>query len=277
MRNLINSNYILFIILVGTIMIGIVSGVLGSIITLRKEALIGNTLAHASFPGIIFSFMIIKNKNMGLLLIGAGIFSTFSLIILKFIKKYSNIKYDSALALILSGFFGLGQVFLSIVQNTGDPNQEGLENFIFGEVATILDSDVEAITIISFIIIFVIILLRKEIKLFIFDQEFYKSLGFSYGFLDNIIIILTIAVIIIGIRFVGVILMTSMLVAPGIAARQWSNSFSKNLILSGIFGGLSGFLGILVSFKNSDLSIGPVIVVIASFIAIISIILKRGK
>ncbi|MFK4784983.1 metal ABC transporter permease [Fusobacterium sp. MFO224] len=275
MENLIDNNYILFIIVLGTTLIGIVSGVLGSIVTLRREALVGNALAHASFPGVIFSFMIMKNKNMGLLLFGAGIFSAFSLIIIKFIKKYSRIKYDSALALILSGFFGLGQVLLSIIQNTGDPNQAGLENFIFGEVATILASDIESISLISLIIISIIILLRKEIKLFIFDKQFYKSLGFSCEIMDNIIIILTIAVIIIGIRFIGVILMTSVLIAPGIAARQWSDSFYKNLILSGIFGGLSGFVGIFISLKNSDLSIGPIIVIIVSLIAIISILMKK--
>lgn len=277
METLIANNYILIIVIIGTTLIGCVSGILGTIITLRKEALVGNALAHASFPGVILSFMIMKNKNMELLLIGAGCFSAISLIIIKKIKKYSKIKYDSSLALILSGFFGLGQVLLSIVQNTGNPNQSGLENFIFGEVATILFSDIEIISIISIIVIFIIILLRKEIKLFIFDEEFFKSLGYSSKILDGLITILVIVVIMIGIRFIGVILMTSVLIAPSIAARQWSNSFYNNLILSGFFGGISGFLGTLVSLNNPDLSIGPIIVVISSLIAVASIIFKKVK
>ncbi|WP_163469983.1 metal ABC transporter permease [Fusobacterium sp. IOR10] len=277
METLIANNYILIIVIIGTTLIGCVSGILGTIITLRKEALVGNALAHASFPGVILSFMIMKNKNMELLLIGAGCFSAISLIIIKKIKKYSKIKYDSSLALILSGFFGLGQVLLSIVQNTGNPNQSGLENFIFGEVATILFSDIEIISIISIIVIFIIILLRKEIKLFIFDEEFFKSLGYSSKILDGLITILVIVVIMIGIRFIGVILMTSVLIAPSIAARQWSNSFYNNLILSGFFGGISGFLGTLVSLNNPDLSIGPIIVVISSLIAVTSIIFKKVK
>jgi ABC-type Mn2+/Zn2+ transport system permease subunit len=277
MKTLIADNYILIIVIIGTTLIGCVSGILGTIITLKKEALVGNALAHASFPGVILSFMIIKNKNMELLLFGAGCFSAISLFIIKKIKKYSKIKYDSSLALILSGFFGLGQVLLSIVQNTGNPDQSGLENFIFGEVATILFSDIEIISIISIIVICIIILLRKEIKLFIFDEEFFKSLGYSSKLLDGLITILVIIVIMIGIRFVGVILMTSVLIAPSIAARQWSNSFYKNLILSGFFGGISGFLGTLISLNNPDLSIGPIIVVISSLIAIASIIFKKVK
>lgn len=277
MGKLILNNYVLIVIMIGTTLIGIVSGILGSIITLRKEALIGNALAHASFPGVMFSFMIIKTKNIELLLIGAGFFSIISLVIIKIIKKYSKIKYDSALALVLSGFFGLGQVLLSIIQNTGNSNQAGLEKFIFGEVATILSSDIQIISIISITIILIVVLFRKEIKLFIFDKEFYKSLGFSCEFLDNLIILLTVIVIMMGIRFVGVILMTSILIAPGIAARQWSNSFYKNLVLSGLFGGLAGFVGTFISFKNSDLSIGPIIVVVVSLIAIISIFLKKVK
>jgi len=277
MKTLIADNYILIIVIIGTTLIGCVSGILGTIITLKKEALVGNALAHASFPGVILSFMIIKNKNMELLLFGAGCFSAISLFIIKKIKKYSKIKYDSSLALILSGFFGLGQVLLSIVQNTGNPDQSGLENFIFGEVATILFSDIEIISIISIVVIGIIILLRKEIKLFIFDEEFFKSLGYSSKFLDDLITILVIVVIMIGIRFVGVILMTSVLIAPSIAARQWSNFFYKNLILSGFFGGISGFLGTLISLNNPDLSIGPIIVVISSLIAVASIIFKKVK
>lgn len=179
--------------------------------------------------------------------------------------------------MVLSGFFGLGQVLLSIVQNTGNSDQSGLENFIFGEVATILFSDIEIISIISIIVICIIILLRKEIKLFIFDEEFFKSLGYSSKLLDGLITILVIIVIMIGIRFVGVILMTSVLIAPSIAARQWSNSFYKNLILSGFFGGISGFFGTLISLNNPDLSIGPIIVVISSLIAVASIIFKKVK
>ncbi|MDP0489000.1 MAG: metal ABC transporter permease, partial [Fusobacterium sp. JB020] len=99
MGKLILNNYVLIVIMIGTTLIGIVSGILGSIITLRKEALIGNALAHASFPGVMLSFMIIKTKNIELLLIGAGFFSIISLVIIKIIKKYSKIKYDSALAL----------------------------------------------------------------------------------------------------------------------------------------------------------------------------------
>lgn len=77
MKTLIANNYILIIVIIGTTLIGCVSGILGTIITLKKEALVGNALAHASFPGVILSFMVMKNKNMELLLFGAGFFLLF--------------------------------------------------------------------------------------------------------------------------------------------------------------------------------------------------------
>lgn len=274
MKNLISNNYIIFVVITGATLIGFISGILGTILTLKKEALVGNALAHASFPGAALSFILIGNKNIYFLLLGAGFFSTISLIIVKFIEKYSKTKKDAIFALILSGFFGLGQILMSIIQNSGNIEQAGLEKFIFGEIATISFEDIKVILIVSIIVILIIFFMRKEIKLFIFDEEFYKSLGFSAKYIEGLIFAISVIVVMFGIRYIGVILMTSVLVAPSIAAKMWSNSFYNNMIFSGVIGGISGFLGTIISIYNPDLSLGPIVVIFSTLIAIVSIIFK---
>lgn len=265
------ENYTVIIIALGTMALGLVNGVFGVFLVLKKQALIGDALSHAALPGIVLAFMFTQSKNMMILLVGAATSALVSMIILELINKFSNLKSDAGLALILSSFFGFGQVLLLIVQTTGDGSSAGLDSFIFGEAATMLRTDVIFIVFVSLIVLMVILLFWKEIKLFIFDNEFYQSLGFSNKLTTAIINILTVVIVTISIRTVGVILMSALLIAPSVASRQLSNKLYVNVILAGIIGLFSGLLGTQISSSVTNLPTGPVIVLVLCSLVIVTL------
>lgn len=272
------NNYTLIIVVFGTMLLGIAAGAIGTITILRRQALIGDALSHATLPGVVLAFMLTGQKEIWVLLIGAAAAATLSIILITVIQKYTKIKNDASLALILSGFFGFGQVLLVVVQGSGNASQAGLNKFIFGQAATILRSDLYFLGIIAVGILFLLFLFWKEIKHFIFNKEHFETLGFSSKIINSLILFLTILVVVIGIRSVGVILMSALMVSPGVASRQWSDKLSINVILASIFGMIAGALGAYVSAINASLPTGPVVVIFLSIIVMVSLLFapKRG-
>ncbi len=255
-------SYTLTIVLIGTMVLGMISGMLGVFVVLRRQALIGDALSHAALPGIMIAYLLIGVRSLEVLLIGAFISASIAMLLLNVIKKYTTIKFDASMALILSGFFGVGQVLLSHIQKSGAASQAGLSRFIFGQAATMLRGDVFIIIGVAFAVLVLIFLFYKELKLYIFDEAFYKALGLNEKLASTLLTMLVVIVIVIGIRMVGVILMSALIIAPSVASRQLSDRFFINVILSGIIGALSGAVGTYLSATRANLPTGPMITVV---------------
>lgn len=268
---LISTDYTLRIVAIGSALLGVMSGVLGSFAVIRKESLLGDAISHSALPGIALAFLITNNKNTEVLLLGAMLSGLLATFLILFIVKYSRIKFDSSLALILSVFFGIGMVLLTYIQKSPNANQAGLEKFIFGQASTLLKRDVKIMGVIGFILITMVILFWKELKLISFDSDYGESLGFSKGKITSLLFAMMVISIIIGLQTVGVILMSAMLTAPGVAARQWTDKLSVMVILSAIFGATSGLLGTILSSMAPKLPTGPMIVIVISGIVILSL------
>lgn len=275
---LLQSDYTLRIVSLGSALLGIVSGVVGSFAVLKKQGLLGDAISHASLPGIAIMFIIFQNKNTELFLLGALITGLLSIWLISSIDRYSRIKFDSAMALILSVFFGLGLVLLTYIQKIPNANQAGIDKFIFGQASTLLRRDVNIILIAGSVLIMLVVVFWKEFKILTFDAEFAESIGFSPRKLSFLLSSMLAIAIIIGLQTVGVILMSAMLIAPSVAARQWTNRLSVMVILSGFFGAASGFIGTFISSSISKMPTGPTIVIVISLFVIISLIFapQRG-
>ena len=193
------------------------------------------------------TFVIFSSKELEVLLIGAIITGFLSILLFNFIKKYSKIKNDATLAILLAGFFGLGRMLLSVVQRSNNAGTAGLESFIFGQAATILLKDMYLTIGVAVVVNLVIILLWKELKVQIFNSEYFDSLGFKSRILDIIFSVLIVLVVVAGIQMVGVVLISAMLIAPAVAARQWNHRLSINYIIAGLIGAISGFIGVIIA------------------------------
>lgn len=272
------GDYVIQVVLVATIILGAVCGGFGVFTILNKQALVGDALSHAALPGVVLSFIFIREKNMPLLVLGAFLAALIAMGLMHIIKKYSVIKSDAALALLLSSFFGFGQVLMSWIRNDAGANQAGLDHFIFGQAAAILREELIFMVWVLIIVVFVVVILFKHFKLYIFDRTYYQSLGFNPNIIRVIFTVLTVVVVVVSIQTVGVILMSALLIAPGVAARQWSSKFMINILLASIFGAISGVIGTISSATVSGLPTGPVIVISVSTMVIVSMLVapKRG-
>ena len=268
---LILTDYTLRIVSLGSIFLGVISGVLGSFAVIRKQSLLGDAVSHSALPGIAIAFLLTGTKRTEVLLLGALISGLLSTYIILGITKYSRIKFDSALALVLSVFFGTGIVLLTYIQKIPKANQAGLDKFIFGQASTLLKKDVQMMGILGVILIALVIIFWKEFKLVSFDSDYAESLGFSTNRITTLLFAMIVTAIIIGLQTVGVILMSAMLTAPGVAARQWTDKLSVMVLLSALFGAIAGVVGTILSSLISKLPTGPMIVVVISIIVIISL------
>lgn len=276
--SLLVSDYTFRTIALGCMLLGSVSGMLGCFAVLRKQSLLGDAVSHASLPGVCLAFLIIRLKNTEILLLGALAIGIICIGLIQTIQNYTKIKFDSALAFILSVFFGLGLVLLSYLNKLPGANKSGLNKFIFGQASTFVERDVRLMLYTGIILLIVIILFWKEFKIVTFDSEFAKTLGFPSRKIEILISVLIVITVIIGIQAAGVILISAMIISPAVAARQWTNRLSVMVILSGIFGGIAGLTGTLISITESNLPTGPVIVLVISLIVVFSILFspKRG-
>ena len=261
----------------GTAILGAVTGMLGSFAVLRKQSLLGDAISHAALPGIAISFLITGAKDSNTLLLGALVSGLIGTFWIRGIITKTHLKSDTALGLILSLFFGFGMLLLTFIQKQPNANQAGLDKYLFGQAATLVESDVWTMAIVTAICLLVLLLFWKEFKILLFDKEYAKTLGFNTEAIDILITSFIVLAIVLGLQTVGVVLMSAMLLAPAAAARQWTNSLATMVLLAAIFGAFSGVFGTAISASQNNLSTGPVIVLVAAVFVLISFIFSPSR
>jgi manganese/zinc/iron transport system permease protein len=254
----------------GSVLLTASSAIVGSFTFLNKKSLIGDAIAHAVLPGICLGFMVSQTKNPLILILGAFITGWLSLIAVEFITSRTRIKEDTAIGLILSVFFGIGVVMLTIIQKSGNAAQSGLDHFLFGKAAALVGSDLMAFGAVALILLVVVYFLFKEFALLAFDKDYAASIGLPVKRIELVLTSLIVLAVVIGIQAVGVVLMAAILITPAAAARFWTNKITLMIMLASLFGGISGLSGAYISYIAPAMPTGPWIVIVISTIAFIS-------
>jgi manganese/zinc/iron transport system permease protein len=268
-----NVRYVAF----GSVLLTASAAIVGCFTFLKKKALVGDAVAHSVLPGICLAFMLSGTKNPFYIILGAFITGWLSLVIIDKITAKSKIKEDTAIALILSVFFGLGILLLTIIQHSGNAAQSGLDHFLFGNAAALIGDDLLVFSAVATILLIAVTLFFKEFTLISFDENFAKSIGFPVRKIELVLTTLTVLAVVIGIQAVGVVLMAAMLITPAAAARFWTDKIRVMLVLSAILGAIAGLLGTYVSYIAPSMPTGPWIVVIISTIAFFSFFFAPKK
>jgi manganese/zinc/iron transport system permease protein len=271
------SDYTLRTITLGTAVLGAICGMLGSFAVLRKQSLLGDAISHAALPGIAIAFLITGTKDTNVLLLGALVSGLIGTFWIRGMITKTHLKTDTALGLILSLFFGFGMLLLTFIQKQPNANQAGLDKYLFGQAATLVEKDVMVMVIVTGICLIVLLLFWKEFKILLFDADYTKTLGFNTRFIDILITFFIVLAIVLGLQTVGVVLMSAMLLAPAAAARQWTNKLGVMIFLAAIFGAFSGVFGTAISASQDNLSTGPVIVLVAAVFVVVSFIFSPGR
>ena len=275
-------NYSFIVAAAGSVLIGMVSGALGVFAILRKQSLLGDVISHTSFFGITAVFLLVglwggNARSLFPLLIGAVLSGVLSMMVVNQVNQYSRIGKDTGMAMVLSVFFGIGTVLLRVVQDMRISGSAGLETFIYGNAAAMTRGDLRVIILFTGAAAVLLGLFRKEFAVFTFNPEYAHSQGFTAKHLEPLLLAILVIGVVIGLQAVGVILMVSLIVAPGLAARQWTHHLGLTAVLAGIFGAVSGFTGTVISALARDIPTGPVIVLVLAGLAGFSLLFAPGK
>ncbi len=257
-------------VLLGTLMLSFTCGIVGVLVVLNKKALIVDAVSHSILPGICIGFMLSGVKNPIYLIAGGMTAGTVAVYLVDWIAKSSRIKKDAAIAITLSVLFSVGVILLNIIQHSGNSNQSGLSDFLFGKAATIVSSDLYVFGVMCAIVLAIIPLFYQHFKIALFDKGFATTIGLNDKLIQGLISGLIIISTAIGIQTVGIILMSALIITPASSAFFWTNSFKKSIFLSGTFAVISSIIGVFISYLSPDMPTGPWIIVVLSTIAILS-------
>lgn len=271
-------------VLLGTGLLGLAAGVVGSFAVLRRRALVGDAVAHAALPGLCLAYFAVGGRSFPALLAGALLAGLVSTGVIAFIRAYTRIKEDAAIGIVIGSFFGLG-IALSQIAQRGGGDPAGLDTFILGKAASMVRQDTITIAIVAGVLLFLVALLYKEFKLLCFDREFARSEGFPALGLDMLLMAMICVCTIAGLPAVGIVLMVAMLVIPAVAARFWTDRLAPMLFIAGGFGAASGIVGTALSAvlppPATGLSrgwpTGPLIVLVAAAVFLTSALVAPGR
>ena len=271
------------VVLLGTLLLGVTSGIVGTFMLLRRQALIGDVVSHSALPGVAIAFLIGEavspgsGRSLHWLLAGAASTGLLAVVCVGIIRRYSVVKPDAALATVLGVFFGFGAVLFKTVQEIPTGNQAGLQQFILGSASTMIAADVAIIAKATTVVLVLSLLLFKELAILSFDEDFAAAQGWPVGMLDLGLTGLVVGITVIGLESVG-ILMVALLITPPTAARFWTDNFAKMTFVAAAIGGASATVGCLLSAMIPKLAGGPTIVLAGTGFFVLSMLFgtRRG-
>lgn len=257
-------------VLLGTILLGFTCGIVGVLVVLNKKALIVDAVSHSILPGICVGFMLSGVKNPVYLILGGMIAGAISVFLVDWITSVSRIKKDASIATVLSFMFSIGVILLSVIQDSGNSNQSGLSDFLFGKAATIVRDDLYVFGFMSLLVITIIPVFYQHFKIALFDPNFAHTIGLKKKHIQILISSLIIISTAIGIQTVGIVLMSALIITPASSAFFWTNNFRNSILLSGLFAVISSIIGVFISYLSPLMPTGPWIIVALSTIALSS-------
>ena len=250
--------------LIGSVLLGITCGLLGSLIVVRKMALVGDALSHAVLPGVAMGFLWSQTKDPVAIFIGATVAGLIGTTAVSLIKQTTRLKEDAALGLVLASFFAVGICLVTMIQRLPTGNKSGIDKFLFGQAAAISAGDVRLMAVVAVLSILLLTFFYKECLVTSFDVGFARAVGLPTHAIHHGIMLLLAFAIVVALQAVGVVLVSAMLITPAAAAYLLTDRLHRMLLLAAFFGMLAGVLGAFLSFLGNNLPTGPFMVLGAS-------------
>ena len=249
--------------LITAVMVGIMSGIIGSFIILRGMSLMGDAISHSVLPGVAVAYMLGIN-----ILVGASIFGVLAAMLIGYVASHSKIKVDTAIGVVFSFFYALGFILISMAESSTN-----LHHILFGNILAVSNSDMITTVVVLGIVILFVQIFYKELLITSFDETFAKTYGLNTQLIHYSSMLVLTLVTVSALQTVGIILVVAMLITPAATAYFWTDRLSIMLILSAIFGVISSICGLYFSYTFNWAS-GPAIVIIAAGLFLISFIIS---
>lgn len=267
----------------GTMVIGVAAGALSPVVYFRKQALISDVISHASLPGITFAFLIaaylnLPTRNPLFLATGALLTALLAVGLSHWLFHHTPLSVDTGMAISLSVSFALGMLGLFIITKQPLPGKGGIQDYLLGNASSVTIADLRISVVLSLVILSGLIWYFPTLKCWLFDPTFAATSGVHTRLLHVVAMTAFALVVVNGIKVVGVILMVSFVIAPCVAARQWSNQLGVVTVLAALIGAASCLIGVYLAVVVGSIPTGPLIAVVQAFFALISLVFapKRG-
>jgi manganese/zinc/iron transport system permease protein len=270
------------IVIVGTTLLGLAAGVVGVFALLRKRSLMADALSHATLPGIGLAFLAagalgLEGRSLPVLLAGATISGVAGVLCIQGLLRYTRLREDAAIGIVLSVFFGAGVVVLSWIQRNAPSGAAGLNTFIYGQTAAMSVADARLMAGIAFAAILLPVGLMKEFAVVCFNDAFARVDGWPVTMIDLLMMALVVVVTVAGLQAVGLLLVVAMLIIPAVAARFWTERLWLLLVLAGVIGAGCGYLGASMSALLPRKPAGAVIVLTAGVVFLLSMLAAPAR
>ena len=280
---LLQAGYNTALVSVGAAILGGSAGAIGSFVLLRKRSLVSDAISHATLPGLALAFILMAlltgdGRRVGGLMIGAALSAGLGLFAVEWIARRTRLSEDAAIGAVLSVFFGLGVVLLTVIQTLETGRQAGISSYLVGSTAGMLRAEAETIAIAALLTGVAIFLLRRPFILVCFDQDYAAVRGVSVRATDLALMGLLLAVTVIGLRVAGLVLIVALTIIPPVAARFWTDRPEPMALAAALIGALAAYLGAVISSLDRGLPTGALIVLVAFALFVASLLFspRRG-
>ncbi len=279
---LLGLGYNATLVTLGAGILGVAGGVGGSFLFLRKRALVSDAVSHATLPGVGLAFVLMvalggDGRNLIGLLAGGAVSAAIGLLCVNWLSTRTRLAEDAAIGAVLSVFFGFGIVVLTFIQTMSSGRQAGLESFLLGSTAGMLQSDALVLVLAAALTLALVLILRRPLTLVAFDPDFALATGRNVNRIDLAMMGIVLAVTVVGLKIVGLILIVALLIIPPVTARFWTERVDRVLLGAGIVGGLSGYVGAAISAAVPDVPTGPIIVLVGFVLFMLSLLCAPGR
>lgn len=253
--------------LLAGIFIAIVCALLGIFLILRRDAMIGHGLAHVTFAGVALGLFL----NVMPLVVALVVAVIASLIIMK-LKVKAGLHGDTAIAIFSSIGFALGILLTTLSQSFN----VDLFSYLFGEILAIETAEVVFSIALAFVVVLLVVVNYHKFLYMTFDRESAKASGIKVERLDGLLTILTAVTVVLGMKVVGILFVSALVVIPAAASLQVASNFKQAIAFSTCISLLSVVLGLVFAFQW-DLPASGSIVLLSSLMFGILFIFKRAR
>jgi len=252
----------------GVSLVAVIAAIIGTFVVLKGLAFLGDAIAHTAFTGIAVGLLLGISIHLS-----AFSFALLTALGVVFLTRISQVRNDTALAILFTGVFALGIVLLSTSPGfVGD-----LNSLLLGSVLAIQAGDIAVIASFALLLLLVLAVFFPQFVLVSFDPVGAEAAGFPVVVFQSLLLILTAAAIVISIQAVGVVLVVALLITPAATAGLLTKRLKAQMVISGVFGLVSSLLGLYISYFFGAPPGATVVLVATLLFAVVLVVQKLRR
>lgn len=261
--------------LLGGTLFCMIAALLGFFIVARGYSLLVDVVCHATLPGVLVPYFLVYSVTPLLCLLSGSLCGVVSILCVLLLERTTRLKTDAILGVVVSFYFGLGLIMVTLVQKYGFAKQGIIQTVFLGNAGLYRMIDMYMLLAIVCFMYTVFFLWYRFLYAVVYDREIACVMGISQQWVDMILYGCLVLLSAVGLLVMGSMVMSASLIIPTVVSRQLTRSFRTGFICAGLYGGCTGACGVIISSMYPSMPTGPVIVLCMG-VGLISALLYRG-